>query len=160
MSEQVTQYYCKIDPIRTGEKIKSSILHLNIPIKELAKMMSVSQQAVYKWICGESLPSLENVVLLSSILNVPIDDLIVRSSIYTYQVEEIYVRECCIEFFVLSLLDLDEFHIPFTSKTTDSMAIPCSVNIYGLYLRLPLPFEVAFCDLKKVLRCYLLLSEV
>ena len=39
------------------------------------------------------------------------------------------------------------------------MAIPCSVNIYGLYLRLPLPFEVAFCDLKKVLRCYLLLSE-
>ena len=108
MSEQVTQYYCKIDPIRTGEKIKSSILHLNIPIKELAKMMSVSPQAVYKWICGESLPSLENVVLLSSILNVPIDDLIVRSSIYTYQVEEIYVRE-----------EQNEYPFPFTSKTTE-----------------------------------------
>ena len=93
MSEQVTQYYCKIDPIKTGEKIKASIVRSNIQIKELAKMMSVSKQAVYKWICGESLPSLENVVLLSSILNVPLDELIVRSSIYAYHVEDIYVRE-------------------------------------------------------------------
>ena len=93
MSEQVTQYYCKIDSIKTGEKIKASIVRSNIQIKELAKMMSVSKQAVYKWICGESLPSLENVVLLSSILNVPLDELIVRSSIYAYHVEDIYVRE-------------------------------------------------------------------
>ena len=64
MSEQVTQYYCKIDPIKTGEMIKSYIDRSNIQIKDLARMMSVSQQAVYKWICGESLPSLENIVLL------------------------------------------------------------------------------------------------
>ena len=93
MSEQLTQYYCKIDPIKTGEKIKSYIDRSNIQIKDLARMMSVSQQAVYKWICGESLPSLENIVLLSSILNVPLDDLIVRSTIYAYEVEDIYIRE-------------------------------------------------------------------
>ena len=93
MSEQLTQYYCKIDPVKTGEKIKSYIGRSNIQIKDLARMMSVSQQAIYKWICGESLPSLENIVLLSSILNVPLDDLIVRSTIYAYEVEDIYIRE-------------------------------------------------------------------
>ena len=93
MSEQLTQYYCKIDPVKTGEKIKSYIGRSNIQIKDLARMMSVSRQAVYKWICGESLPSLENIVLLSSILNVPLDDLIVRSTIYAYEVEDIYIRE-------------------------------------------------------------------
>ena len=38
MSEQVTQYYCKIDPIKTGEKIQASIVRSNIQIKELAKI--------------------------------------------------------------------------------------------------------------------------
>ena len=93
MSEQLTQYYCKIDPVKTGEKIKLYIDRSNIQIKDLARIMSVSKQAVYKWICGESLPSLDNIVLLSSILNVPLDDIIVKSTIYTYQVEDIYVRE-------------------------------------------------------------------
>ncbi len=102
MSEQLTQYYCKIDPVKTGEKIKSYIGRSNIQIKDLARMMSVSQQAIYKWICGESLPSLENIVLLSSILSVPLDDLIIRSTVYTYQVEDIYVREDQNEYLLLT----------------------------------------------------------
>ena len=36
-------------------------------------------------------------------------------------------------------------------RTPDNIAIPCSVNIYGLYLLPPLPFEVAICDLKSIL---------
>ena len=98
MSEQITQYYCQIDTIKTGERIKSFIVHSNITIKDLAKMMSVSQQSVYKWICGKSLPSLENIVLLSSILDVALDDLIVKSTLYSYQVEDIHVREEQIEY--------------------------------------------------------------
>ena len=112
MSEQLTQYYCKIDPVKTGEKIKTYIDRSNIQIKDLARMMSVSQQAVYKWICGESLPSLENIVLLSSILNVPLDDLIVRSTVYTYQVEDIYVREDQNEFlYKTCFLDIINRHV-------------------------------------------------
>ena len=112
MSEQVTQYYCKIDPVKTGEKIKSYIGRSNIQIKDLARMMSVSQQAVYKWICGESLPSLENIVLLSSILNVPLDDLIVRSTIYAYEVEDIYIREDQNEFlYKTCFLDIINRHV-------------------------------------------------
>ena len=93
MSKSITQRYCKVDPIRTGEQIRKYIYVSHIEIKDLAKTMSVSRQSVYKWIKGESLPSLDNMVLLCSILDVSLDSVIIRSVVYEYQIEDIYVRE-------------------------------------------------------------------
>ena len=93
MSKSITQRYCKVDPIKTGEQIRKYIYASHIEIKDLAKSMSVSRQSVYKWIKGESLPSLDNMVLLCSILDVSLDSVIIRSVVYEYQIEDIYVRE-------------------------------------------------------------------
>jgi transcriptional regulator with XRE-family HTH domain len=93
MPKYITQRYCNIDPVQTGLKIRICIEASDIRIKDLAGIMSVSQQSVYKWLKGESLPSLDNMVLLCSILNVSIDSVIVRSTVYEYEIEEIYLRE-------------------------------------------------------------------
>ena len=93
MPKYITQRYCNIDPVQTGLKIRICIEASDIRIKDLAGIMSVSQQSVYKWLKGERLPSLDNMVLLCSILNVSIDSVIVRSTVYEYEIEEIYLRE-------------------------------------------------------------------
>ena len=97
MSEMITQKYCLIDPIKTGQRIKQQLDMNHLQVKDLAKMMSVSQQSVYKWIKGDTLPSLDNAVLLCSILNTTLDSIIIKSVVYEYQIEDIYVREDILE---------------------------------------------------------------
>ena len=67
-----------IDARRTGEMIGIKMDLMDMRPTELAGLLGVSVQAVYKWMSGSSLPSLDNLVLLSSVLGTPIDDLIVR----------------------------------------------------------------------------------
>ncbi len=67
-----------IDARRTGEMIGIKMDLMDMRPAELAGLLGVSVQAVYKWMSGSSLPSLDNLVLLSSVLETPIDDLIVR----------------------------------------------------------------------------------
>lgn len=43
---------------------------------ELAEMLSVSRQAVSRWEVGTAVPSLDNLIILSRLYGVPLDDLI------------------------------------------------------------------------------------
>ena len=48
--------------------------------EEMAEKLSVSRQAVSKWECGQSCPSIENLCVISEILDVSIDTLIGENS--------------------------------------------------------------------------------
>ena len=37
-----------------------------------------SNRSVYKWLSGQTLPSLDSLVLLSDLMKVPVDELIIR----------------------------------------------------------------------------------
>lgn len=66
-----------VDKIETGRNIKRLINQSGYTVTKVMKILGIeSPRAVYKWFNGESVPTVDNLVALSSILNVPIDDII------------------------------------------------------------------------------------
>ena len=67
-----------IDLVKTGNNIKSLLAQNNISVIQLQDILGfTSPQAIYKWFWGQSLPSIDNLVILSSILHVSIEDILV-----------------------------------------------------------------------------------
>jgi len=62
--------------VNLGEKIQALRKQRNISQEQLADHMNVTRQAVSKWELGESVPDVENIVRLSSILDVSTDYLL------------------------------------------------------------------------------------
>ena len=64
--------------VKTGNNIKSLLAQNNISVTQLQDILGfTSPQAIYKWFWGQSLPSIDNLVILSSILHVSIEDILV-----------------------------------------------------------------------------------
>lgn len=61
----------------TGVKIRQLRKERKISVIELADTMGLSVQAVYKWERGDAMPTIDNLVALSSIFNVSINDILV-----------------------------------------------------------------------------------
>lgn len=69
--------YPTINLRATGERIRRLRMDAGLSVRELSRSLLLSDvQAVYKWQRGETLPSLENLVLLSWLLSVPIDQIL------------------------------------------------------------------------------------
>lgn len=67
-----------IDLVKTGNNIKSLLAQNNISVTQLQDILGfTSPQAIYKWFWGQSLPSIDNLVILSNILHVSIEDILV-----------------------------------------------------------------------------------
>lgn len=67
-----------IDMVKTGENIIKLRKEKGLSVKNLQDSFGFSTpQAVYKWQQGLSMPSLDNLVLLASIFNVRIDDILI-----------------------------------------------------------------------------------
>ena len=66
-----------IDIVKTGENIRNLRKMAGISITELQDIFGFrNPQAIYKWQRGEALPSIDNLVVLASVLNVRIDDIL------------------------------------------------------------------------------------
>lgn len=67
-----------IDMETTGKKIRKLMDEKGISPTEVQSVCGLgSIQAVYKWFSGKSVPSIDNLGILSNLLNTPIDDLVV-----------------------------------------------------------------------------------
>ena len=67
-----------IDTEATARRIDSRRLENNLTVRDLQNVFGFSSpQAVYGWIRGKSVPSIDNLVVLASVLNTTIDDLII-----------------------------------------------------------------------------------
>ena len=66
---------------QTGQNITMLREQRGISVKQLQRMMGfATPQAIYKWQHGESLPTVDNLVALSVILSVPIDEILVTGA--------------------------------------------------------------------------------
>ena len=66
-----------IDIVKTGENIRNLRKMAGISITDLQDIFGFrNPQAIYKWQRGEALPSIDNLVVLASVLNVRIDDIL------------------------------------------------------------------------------------
>lgn len=67
----------RIDMIQTGINISRLRKERGITIKQIQEVMGFNTpQAVYKWQRGESVPSLDNMLVLSQLLNRSIEEII------------------------------------------------------------------------------------
>lgn len=62
----------------TGKKIKKMREMSGMTIKQVQDACGISAAAVCKWQKGQTLPSIDNLLILSVIWNVRMDDLIVK----------------------------------------------------------------------------------
>ena len=70
--------YLSIQPVETGKRIKQLLSEQNYTIREIQGAFGFENpQAIYKWISGKSLPSLDNFVILSRLLHTSIENILV-----------------------------------------------------------------------------------
>ena len=62
----------------TGAHIKELMGQRGYSVKDIQQKFGFyTPQAVYKWVNGDTLPTLDNLVILASILEVSVDDILV-----------------------------------------------------------------------------------
>ena len=68
----------RISKEETGKKIRRLMAWNNVTVREIQEEMELeSPQAVYKWLNGRAIPSTENLLILSKLLNAPMEDMLV-----------------------------------------------------------------------------------
>ena len=69
--------YPVIDIKATGERIRQLRIEHHLKVEEIAEYMGFgTDQAIYKWQRGESLPTVENLYALSILFNTSIEDIL------------------------------------------------------------------------------------
>lgn len=70
--------YLSIQPEQTGKRIRKLLLEQGYTIREIQGAFGFENpQAIYKWLSGKSLPSIDNFVILSRLLHTTIEDILV-----------------------------------------------------------------------------------
>lgn len=68
-----------VDMKGTGARINDLRKQAGMSVRDVQDILGLgSVQAIYKWISGKSLPTIDNLVVLSVVWNVSLDDIIVR----------------------------------------------------------------------------------
>lgn len=77
--------YLSIQQKETGRQIKRLLSEHGYTVKDVQTVMGFENpQAVYKWISGKSLPSLDNFIILSRLLHTSIEDILVIDGDISY----------------------------------------------------------------------------
>lgn len=67
-----------IDMVKTGQNIMTLRKKAGLSVKELQDVFGFgTPQAIYKWQQGLALPTIDNLVVLATLLGVKLDDIIV-----------------------------------------------------------------------------------
>lgn len=70
--------YLSIQPLATGQHIKKMLRDNGYTVKDVQSACGFENpQAIYKWISGKSLPSIDNFIILSRLLHTSIEDILV-----------------------------------------------------------------------------------
>ena len=75
-----------IDIVATGQNINRLRIDAGLSVRDIQTVFGFSTpQAVYKWIHGTALPSIDNLVILAALLGVTMDEIVVTDT---------YVQKC------------------------------------------------------------------
>ena len=67
-----------INTVATGENINRMRVEAGFTVRDIQEVFGFSTpQAVYKWIHGTAMPSIDNLVILAAVLGVTMDEIIV-----------------------------------------------------------------------------------
>ena len=84
-----------IDPIATGHNTVRLRKECCLFVKDMQKWFGFAEpRAIYKWQNGETLPSVDNLYALGTLLNVPMEQILITVSMLIQQYEQQDVS-CC-----------------------------------------------------------------
>ena len=64
-----TMINAAIDPVKTGKNIREAMNHKNLTVRDITLALGLSTpNAVYKWLRGDTVPSIDNIYALSLLL--------------------------------------------------------------------------------------------
>ena len=70
-----------IDTVGTGIRIMNLRKQSGLSVKELQNILGfATPNAIYKWQNGAAMQTLDNLIVLAAVFNVPIDDIIVTDN--------------------------------------------------------------------------------
>ena len=71
-----------VDTIKTGENIDKLRIVAGLSVRDIQRVFGfATPQAIYKWLHGASLPTIDNLVILAAILHVTLDEIIVLENV-------------------------------------------------------------------------------
>ena len=75
-----------VNPVATGQYINRLRIAAGLSVKDLQMAFGfATPQAIYKWIHGTALPTIDNLVVLAAVLGVTMDEIVVVKN---------YARKC------------------------------------------------------------------
>lgn len=104
-----------IDPVATGENILRLRKERGLSVRDLQNFFGFEEpQAIYKWQYGKTLPSVDNLYALSSLLDVPMNDILVSTNPQlNIRVLEQQANACCSVYIWQSVLNTAEVQLCF-----------------------------------------------
>ena len=67
-----------VNAVATGQNINRLRIEAGLSIKDMQKVFGfTTPQAIYKWIHGTALPTVDNLVILAALLGVTMDEIVV-----------------------------------------------------------------------------------
>ncbi len=76
----MTPVYITIEPEQTGRNIRRLMDLSGVSVRDVQAACGFEQpQAVYKWLHGQSLPSIDNLLILSRVLHTTMEGILVTS---------------------------------------------------------------------------------
>lgn len=67
-----------IDTVATGQNIRKYMERDGLKVRDIQEYISfASVQGIYKWLNGKTLPNIDNMVALSCLFGVTVDDILV-----------------------------------------------------------------------------------
>lgn len=67
-----------IDIVATGQNINALRIKADMSVKDMQEVFGfTTSQAIYKWIHGTNLPTIDNMVILATMFNVTVDEIII-----------------------------------------------------------------------------------
>ena len=68
-----------IDIQETGQKIKKVCMEYGYTVRRLHEELNIGYQSVYAWFAGRAMPSLDNMYQLSSLFDIPMEQMIAET---------------------------------------------------------------------------------
>ena len=69
----------RINTVETGRNIRRFRRDRGLSIQDVQNALLVNRQTVFKWQRGDTLPTLDNLVILAELFNVKLDDIVVTA---------------------------------------------------------------------------------
>ena len=80
-----------IDLVKTGKNIERLLAERGLTAKDVQQRLGFAERRpVYFWIAGKNLPSIDNLFILTEMLQVPIDEILIAKDEYIQQSEIVH----------------------------------------------------------------------